>query len=227
MTSFDKKLFSQLLNKAKGDRSINQFAMYCGVSSAHISRLLRGLLEGPPTAETIKKISDKAYNNVTYLDLMQAAGYFPATQELALDKLQDKAMESRAAYETLLKVISLPIIKAIPPSGEPILTIDNIQENLVLPRQLAARADFAFNVQGDDMADMGIFDGDCILVRQQSSAINGQTVVARVAGKVVIKRMYLVGNKLKLEPAGGQIRALTPESLDIIGTVLGLTRKMD
>jgi repressor LexA len=158
---------------------------------------------------------------------MQAAGYFPKNKELALDKLADKAMESSAAYEALLKVIALPLIKAVSASGEPILAAGNIQDNLLLPRQLAEGADFAFIVQGGDMEDIGIFDGDCILVSQQSPAKNGQTVVARVTGKVVIKRMYVVDKQIKLEPAGGQIKAFTPASFEIIGIVIGLTRRID
>ncbi|ADQ06470.1 immunity repressor protein (phage-related protein) [Caldicellulosiruptor hydrothermalis 108] len=72
---FDKKEFARLLELAKGDRSINEYAKECGVSSAHISRLLRCLLDTPPNPETIKKIASKAKNGVTYEDLMKAAGH--------------------------------------------------------------------------------------------------------------------------------------------------------
>lgn len=73
--AFDKELFADLLKKAKGDRSINQYALHSGVSAAHISRLMRGLLDTPPNPDTIKLLSEKAYNGVTYEDLMAAAGH--------------------------------------------------------------------------------------------------------------------------------------------------------
>lgn len=77
---FNKKEFAELLTKAKGDRSINQYALHSGVSAAHISRLMRGLLDAPPNPNTIESLADKAYNNVTYDDLMQAAGHITKGQ---------------------------------------------------------------------------------------------------------------------------------------------------
>lgn len=73
--TFNKTEFAQLLEKAKGDRSINQYANETGVSAAHISRFLRELIEAPPTPETISKLVLKANNGVTYRDMMIAAGY--------------------------------------------------------------------------------------------------------------------------------------------------------
>lgn len=72
---FNKADFAALLDKAKGDRSINQYAGETGVSAAHISRFLREMIEAPPTPETISKLAAKAYNEVTYQDLMIAAGH--------------------------------------------------------------------------------------------------------------------------------------------------------
>jgi transcriptional regulator with XRE-family HTH domain len=75
MQSFNKEEFSRLLNLAKGSRSINNFALKSGVTAAHISRLLRGIVNNPPTPQTIRKISNHAKNNVSYEELMKAAGH--------------------------------------------------------------------------------------------------------------------------------------------------------
>jgi transcriptional regulator with XRE-family HTH domain len=72
---FNKEEFAHLLERAKGDRSINNFANETGVSAAHISRFLRKMIASPPTPETISKFAAKAYNEVTYHDLMIAAGH--------------------------------------------------------------------------------------------------------------------------------------------------------
>ncbi|CEP67106.1 Uncharacterized [Moorella glycerini] len=92
MSGFNKEKFAQLLNKARGDRSINQYALQSGVTSAHISRLSRALLNSPPTPQTIKKLADHAYNNVTYEDLMAAAGYLPEEEK------QAKPIDTREWY---------------------------------------------------------------------------------------------------------------------------------
>lgn len=73
--SFDKKLFAELLEKAKGERSINKYASEIDISPAHISRLLRQMLDTPPSPETIRKFAGKAYNEVSYDQLMRAAGH--------------------------------------------------------------------------------------------------------------------------------------------------------
>lgn len=72
---FDKVLFAELLGKAKGERSINQYGQHCDVDPGYISRLLRKLREQPPSAEIINKLASKAHNGVTAEDLMAAAGY--------------------------------------------------------------------------------------------------------------------------------------------------------
>lgn len=72
---FNKALFADLLKEAIGNRSINQYAMNCGVSATYISKLLRSLVKTAPGVDIIKKFSEKAYNEVAYEDLMIAAGH--------------------------------------------------------------------------------------------------------------------------------------------------------
>lgn len=76
MGNFNKEKFAELLLLAKGsERSINQYGLHSDISPAHISRLLRGKLNAPPSPDTIKKLADKAHNGVTYEELMKAAGH--------------------------------------------------------------------------------------------------------------------------------------------------------
>lgn len=79
---FNKEEFAVLLDRAKGDRSINNFANETGVSAAHISRFLRQMIASPPTPETISKFAAKAHNEITYQDLMVAAGHLARKDEL-------------------------------------------------------------------------------------------------------------------------------------------------
>ncbi|HBX22621.1 MAG TPA: hypothetical protein DEF34_03135 [Desulfotomaculum sp.] len=72
---FDKQRFSELLNLAKGNRSINKYGRDADVDPGYISRLLRRLIDKAPSADVILKLADKAYNSVTVTELMTAAGY--------------------------------------------------------------------------------------------------------------------------------------------------------
>lgn len=107
MTGYDKEKFAELLRKAIGNRSMNKYAEAAGVSNAHVSRLLRGLLEKAPEAETIKKLAEAAHNEVTYDELMEAAGHF-STETIhkrltALKKLQQEAQEADLKIEEARK----------------------------------------------------------------------------------------------------------------------------
>lgn len=77
---FDKQLFSELLEKAKGERSINQYGQQCDVDPGYISRLLRGLRDQPPSADIIRKLGTKARGGITIEQLMAAAGYIDEPQ---------------------------------------------------------------------------------------------------------------------------------------------------
>lgn len=74
----DNTKFIELLNAAKGERTQNQFALHCGIGSSTITRFIKG--ERKPTPAVLKKIASKAYNGVTYEELMQAAGYLDEVQ---------------------------------------------------------------------------------------------------------------------------------------------------
>lgn len=90
MGNFNKEKFAELLSLAKGsERSINQYGLHSDISPAHISRLLRGKLDTPPSPETIKKLADKAHNGVTYQDLMEAAGHL-GELNLGFGSIDDK-----------------------------------------------------------------------------------------------------------------------------------------
>jgi hypothetical protein len=72
---FNKELFADLLQQAKGDRSINRFGSEADVDPGYLSRLLRCCVETPPSAAVLAKIAVKAANNVTIEQLLWATGY--------------------------------------------------------------------------------------------------------------------------------------------------------
>lgn len=101
---FDKKRFSELLNKAKGDRSINNFGRISQVDPGYISRLLRCQNDTPPSAAIISKLGSKAHNNVSDIDLMVAAGYIDEGSESIQDNIiQEEKSLSRERTEYVLR----------------------------------------------------------------------------------------------------------------------------
>jgi transcriptional regulator with XRE-family HTH domain len=72
---FNKELFADLLQRARGDRSINRFGSEADVDPGYISRLLRTQVETPPGAAVLTKIAGNAAHGVTIEQLLGAAGY--------------------------------------------------------------------------------------------------------------------------------------------------------
>ncbi|MFI8688524.1 hypothetical protein [Rossellomorea sp. NPDC077527] len=94
MPEFDGKIFGELLKEAKGDRSINNYALHSGVDASHISRFIRGLVKNPPSPNTIKKLSEHAHNDVTYEKLMEAAGHIVYHQQYLFENDENEAPNS-------------------------------------------------------------------------------------------------------------------------------------
>jgi len=98
-SNFDTVTFAILLEKAKGDRSINQYANTIDVSAAHISRLLRKLVKSPPSPDTINKLASDAFNGVTYSEFMLAAGHIDdKTEETSTETNRIKIIESKRKF---------------------------------------------------------------------------------------------------------------------------------
>jgi hypothetical protein len=82
MIVFNKEHFARVLAEAKGSRSINQFGIACDVDPGYLSRLLRGLLDNPPSPSILAKVAAQAHNGISYQDMMQAAGLLAPSEEV-------------------------------------------------------------------------------------------------------------------------------------------------
>ncbi|MEK8206959.1 hypothetical protein NST41_15300 [Paenibacillus sp. FSL L8-0696] len=101
---FNKKRFSELLSRAKGDRSINNFGRISQVDPGYISRLLRCQIDTPPSAAIISKLGSKAHNNVTDIDFMIAAGYIDESSEsIQKDNVDEEKDLSRERTEYVIR----------------------------------------------------------------------------------------------------------------------------
>lgn len=72
---FDKKRFKYLVDKAIGDRKISQFSSDSGVNRTYISKYVNERLDNPPTPDVLKRLANASQNDISYEELMSAAGY--------------------------------------------------------------------------------------------------------------------------------------------------------
>ena len=84
---------------------------------------------------------------------------------------------------------------------------------------------FMLSVKGESMINVGIFNGDKIIVRQQSTANNGEIVAALIDGSATVKRFYKEDGRYRLQPENDTMQPIYADKVDILGKVVGLVRK--
>jgi len=86
---------------------------------------------------------------------------------------------------------------------------------------------YLFKVSGDSMVDLGIYDGDTVIVKKCREAQSGDVVLACVDGEFTLKTYKKTKDDVWLEPANANYPNIRPKvSLSIFGKVMGLTRKI-
>ena len=110
---------------------------------------------------------------------------------------------------------------------QPVLELETDKATIEVPSSLLGRGEhFVLRVRGDSMVEDGIRDGDYVIVARQSTARNGQTVVALVRGEATLKRYYSEGARVRLQPANAAMKPMTVDARDLTvqGVVTGLIR---
>ena len=118
----------------------------------------------------------------------------------------------------------VPIVGSVA-AGLPIFAEENIQDTLPLPIDLARKGElFILNVKGDSMIEMGILDGDSVIVRQQNTAENGDVIVALIDDSATVKRFYKKKDYFVLKPENSEMDPIVTKEIAILGKVIGVYR---
>ncbi len=112
-------------------------------------------------------------------------------------------------------------------AGMPIEAIENA-ESLSLSSCFGSRDDiFALEVRGHSMIGADIHEGDYVICRRQSTAQNGQLVVAVVDQEnATLKRFYKEKSRARLQPANDDYEPIYSYNCRIEAVVIGLVRKL-
>jgi repressor LexA len=114
-------------------------------------------------------------------------------------------------------------------AGVPVLAEQDIEMRIAVPSEWLDRSPhFALRVAGDSMAGAGILQGDCVIVRHQATAHDGEIVVATIDGESTLKRLQRRGKRYALvaeNPRYAPIEIGT-EAATIHGVVVGLLRRV-
>lgn len=124
--------------------------------------------------------------------------------------------------------LELPVMGRIA-AGTPIEAISEVSHHVAVPGAMLSGQGhhYALEVRGDSMIEAGINDGDIVIIREQTTAENGEIVVALVEGlEATLKRFRRMRGMIALEAANPayETRLLRDDQVQIQGRLVGLIR---
>ena len=116
---------------------------------------------------------------------------------------------------------NVPVIGTVR-AGQPILAVEDAVG--YVPFEGSGEGLFALNVRGDSMKDAAILEDDVVIVRQQTTADNGQIVVALIDDEATVKRLRLEKGHVWLMPENPAYQPIDGEGCSILGVVVAVYR---
>ncbi len=175
-----------------------------------------------PTIEEIrKKLKLKAVSTIhEHINSLKKKGYLSKSENSARSLKVKKDIKS---------VIEIPIVGRIA-AGQPIEAIENREDtiSLINPSIKSSQGYYALRVIGESMIDEGIFDGDIVVIKKQSVAENGQTVVAIIDdNEATLKKLYKEKTRFRLEPRNQSMLPFFRKKVEVRGVVVQVIRNVN
>ena len=189
------------------------------------------------------RTSNKAQLIVDYVNqFIQENGYSPSVREIGaavglrstasvsyhLQALQEKGLLAspgakgrKRAIVTTQRPGQIPVIGVVT-AGLPILAVENQEGSISWDGDPSC---FALRVRGDSMINAAILSGDLVVVRPQSTADDGQIVVARIGDEATVKRLRRRGGEIWLMPENEHYAPIDGSEAEIIGLVRAVIRE--
>ena len=176
----------------------------------------------PAVREICEAVNLKSTSSVhSHLEALEKNGYIrrDATKPRAIEIIDDNFNLVRR------EVVNVPIIGTVA-AGQPLLAVENIEGYFPIPAEFMPNSQsFLLKVKGESMINAGIFDGDQVLVKQQSTAEDGDIVVALIDDGARVKTFHKEKGYYRLQPENDTMEPiLVHEGLQILGKVFGVFR---
>jgi repressor LexA len=184
-------------------------------------RVIREKGYAPSIPEIGARFKIASTNGVSdHLKALERKGYIRRVGKRAIEVANALG---KSALTTTREVAILGRVAA----GKPLLSEENIDGFLTIPSDMSSGKTFALRVKGDSMTGAGILDGDRVIVKQQSTAENGEIICALIDGAATVKRFHIKGAVITLKAENDKYAPITvlQGEFRIIGKVVGLLRK--
>jgi len=179
----------------------------------------------PPAVRDIcEAVNLKSTSSVhSHLETLEKNGY------IRRDPSKPRAIEIIDDNFNLVRreVVNVPILGSVA-AGQPLLAVENVENYFPIPAEYMPNAEtFMLNVKGDSMVEVGILDGDQVIVEKRSTARNGEIVVALVDDSATVKTFYKEAGFYRLQPENESMEPIIINGeVQILGKVIGVLRFM-
>ena len=178
----------------------------------------------PAVREICEAVNLKSTSSVhAHLETLERNGYIrrDSSKTRAIEIVDDNFNLGRR------EVVNLPVVGTVA-AGMPILAEQNIENYFPLPAEYVPNQEcFMLKVKGDSMVNVGIFNGDSVLVKSQTTAKNGDMVVALVDDSATVKTFYKENGHYRLQPENDNMDPIIVSEVSILGKVFGVLRLMN
>lgn len=124
------------------------------------------------------------------------------------------------------KANNVPLLGRIA-AGGPILAEEAVADTFTLPRQITGQGNlFILEVSGDSMIEAAICNGDFVVIRQQTTAENGEIVAALIGDEATVKTLSRKAGNTWLLPANPAYEPIDGNEAQILGKVVSVLRKL-
>ena len=175
----------------------------------------------PAVREICQAVNLKSTSSVhSHLETLEKNGYIrrDPTKPRAIEIMDDTFNLNRR------EMVNVPILGNVA-AGEPLFAEENIEDYFPIPAEMVPNPEvFMLHVRGESMINVGILDGDNVLVQQQSTAKDGEMVVALVEDSATVKTFYKEDGYIRLQPENDTMEPIIVPDCQILGKVFGIFR---
>src|SRR5690242_3238247 len=179
----------------------------------------------PPTVRDIGKAVGLASSSTVHAHLanLEKIGLLrrDPTKPRAIELLDRAAAGMRSFVKP-----GLPLVGHVA-AGQPVLAEENIEDYIQTPAFAGGDdGEYVLRVRGESMKNVGIMDGDLVVVRPQETASDGEIVVALVGEEATVKRFFQETDHIRLQPENETMEPIRSTEVRVLGKVVGLMRSL-
>jgi repressor LexA len=179
----------------------------------------------PPTVRDIGKAVGLASSSTVHAHLANLEKIGLLRRDPSKPRAIEMLDKAAAGVRSLVRP-GLPLVGQVA-AGQPVLAEENIEEYVQTPTFAGGEdGSYLLRVRGDSMKDVGMLDGDLVVVRSQDTASDGDIVVALVGEEATVKRFFQESDHVRLQPENEAIEPIRSRDVRILGKVVGLMRSM-